>query len=75
MKWMIGGWDGAAAKLGLSRTTLISRMQRLGIAARNAVAVERARHPAFQRTVRERAACWRTECGECPALIAAEREM
>jgi formate hydrogenlyase transcriptional activator len=34
---VLGGWDGAAAKLGLSRTTLISRMQRLGIAARNAV--------------------------------------
>jgi formate hydrogenlyase transcriptional activator len=34
--WVLGGWDGAAARLGLSRTTLISRMQRLGIAARNA---------------------------------------
>jgi formate hydrogenlyase transcriptional activator len=31
---VLGGWDGAAARLGLSRTTLISRMQRLGIAAR-----------------------------------------
>jgi formate hydrogenlyase transcriptional activator len=30
--WVIGGWNGAAARLGLSRTTLISRMQRLGIA-------------------------------------------
>jgi formate hydrogenlyase transcriptional activator len=29
--WVIGGWNGAAARLGLSRTTLISRMQRLGI--------------------------------------------
>ena len=36
--WVLGGWDGAAARLGLSRTTLISRMQRLGIAARNGVA-------------------------------------
>jgi formate hydrogenlyase transcriptional activator len=36
--WVLGGWDGAAAKLGLSRTTLISRMQRLGIAARNDIA-------------------------------------
>jgi formate hydrogenlyase transcriptional activator len=36
-KWVLGGWDGAAARLGLSRTTLISRMQRLGIAARNGV--------------------------------------
>jgi formate hydrogenlyase transcriptional activator len=33
--WVLGGWDGAAARLGLSRTTLISRMQRLGIARRN----------------------------------------
>jgi formate hydrogenlyase transcriptional activator len=33
--WVLGGWDGAAARLGLSRTTLISRMQRLGIAAGN----------------------------------------
>jgi formate hydrogenlyase transcriptional activator len=31
---VLGGWEGAAARLGLSRTTLISRMQRLGIAAR-----------------------------------------
>jgi formate hydrogenlyase transcriptional activator len=31
--WVLGGWDGAAARLGLSRTTLISRMQRFGIAA------------------------------------------
>jgi formate hydrogenlyase transcriptional activator len=29
--WVIGGWTGAAARLGLSRTTLIARMQRLGI--------------------------------------------
>jgi formate hydrogenlyase transcriptional activator len=34
-KGVLGGWDGAAARLGLSRTTLISRMQRLGIAAGN----------------------------------------
>jgi formate hydrogenlyase transcriptional activator len=31
--WVLGGWNGAAARLGLSRTTLISRMQRLGIPA------------------------------------------
>jgi len=31
---VLGGWDGAAARLGLSRTTLISRMQRLGIPTR-----------------------------------------
>ena len=30
---VVGGWNGAAARLGLSRTTLISRMQRLGISA------------------------------------------
>ena len=30
---VLGGWDGAAARLGLCRTTLISKMQRLGISA------------------------------------------
>ena len=30
---VLGGWDGAAARLGLSRTTLISRMQRLGLSS------------------------------------------
>ena len=44
-QWVIGGWNGAAAQLGLSRTTLISRMQRLGIAARNRVATGRAPSP------------------------------
>ena len=29
--WVVGGRDGAAAKLGLPRTTLISRMRKLGI--------------------------------------------
>jgi formate hydrogenlyase transcriptional activator len=29
--WVIGGRDGAAAKLGLKRTTLIYKMQRHGI--------------------------------------------
>jgi formate hydrogenlyase transcriptional activator len=29
--WIIGGRDGAAARLGIPRTTLISRMQKLGI--------------------------------------------
>ena len=29
--WMIGGPKGAAARLGLPRTTLVSKMQRLGI--------------------------------------------
>jgi formate hydrogenlyase transcriptional activator len=43
--WVLGGWDGAAARLGLSRTTLISRMQRLGIVARNAITTDRAPSP------------------------------
>jgi transcriptional regulator of acetoin/glycerol metabolism len=30
-KWVVGGPHGAAARLGLPRTTLLSRMQRLGI--------------------------------------------
>ncbi|HEX4604296.1 MAG TPA: hypothetical protein VH724_09900, partial [Candidatus Angelobacter sp.] len=29
--WLIGGPTGAAAKLGLKRTTLISKMKKLGI--------------------------------------------
>jgi hypothetical protein len=29
--WVIGGSDGAAARLGLNRTTLINMMKRLGI--------------------------------------------
>jgi formate hydrogenlyase transcriptional activator len=29
--WVIGGTKGAAAKLGLKRTTLICKMQKLGI--------------------------------------------
>jgi formate hydrogenlyase transcriptional activator len=28
---VVGGWKGAAARLGLPRTTLIAKMQRLGI--------------------------------------------
>jgi formate hydrogenlyase transcriptional activator len=32
-KWVIGGAHGAAAHLGLPRTTLLSRMQRLGISS------------------------------------------
>ena len=46
--WVLGGWDGAAAQLGLSRTTLISRMQRLGI-----VAPGRATEPASSRVGRK----------------------
>jgi formate hydrogenlyase transcriptional activator len=29
--WVVGGRDGAAARLGLPRTTLIARMQKLGL--------------------------------------------
>ena len=32
---VVSGWDGAAARLGLPRTTLISRMKRLGISSRS----------------------------------------
>ncbi len=35
--WVVGGQRGAAARLGLPRTTLIARMQRLGIARRTRV--------------------------------------
>ena len=43
---ILGGWDGAAARLGLSRTTLISRMQRLGLTSAGG-----ARQPARQAPV------------------------
>jgi formate hydrogenlyase transcriptional activator len=39
--WVVGGPNGAAAQLGLPRTTLLSRMQRLGIPGR----VSRRRQP------------------------------
>jgi formate hydrogenlyase transcriptional activator len=32
--WTVGGPDGAAARLGVPRTTLIGRMQKLGISSR-----------------------------------------
>jgi formate hydrogenlyase transcriptional activator len=35
-RWMIGGRDGAAERLGLPRTTLIYKMRKLGIEARRA---------------------------------------
>jgi formate hydrogenlyase transcriptional activator len=34
-KWVVGGPAGAAARLGLKRTTLQSRMQKLGIVRRS----------------------------------------
>lgn len=40
---VIGGWNGAAARLGLPRTTLIARMQRLGITAVSARHTSRGR--------------------------------
>jgi formate hydrogenlyase transcriptional activator len=35
--WIVGGRRGAAAQLGLPRTTLIARMQRLGISSGSAL--------------------------------------
>ena len=40
-EWVIGGPGGAAARLGLKRTTLIARMKRLGISRPNAKGVIR----------------------------------
>jgi transcriptional regulator with GAF, ATPase, and Fis domain len=42
-KGVVGGWNGAAARLGLSRTTLIAKMQKLGLA-------EMSSHSAKRRT-------------------------
>ena len=39
--WVVGGPDGAAAKLGLKRTTLITKMRRLGISTGPSKAVTR----------------------------------
>jgi formate hydrogenlyase transcriptional activator len=39
--WVVGGRSGAAARLGLPRTTLIAKMQRLGLAKYPAVQSER----------------------------------
>ena len=52
--WVIGGWNGAAARLGLSRTTLISRMQRLGIAGQRPATKSTSAVPLFKNeSVRE----------------------
>jgi transcriptional regulator with GAF, ATPase, and Fis domain len=48
VRWVIGGPKGAAAKLGLARTTLIHRMQKLGI-SRPALQNEENVMPASQR--------------------------
>jgi formate hydrogenlyase transcriptional activator len=37
--WVVGGSDGAAARLGVARTTLIYRMQKLGIPQKRAATV------------------------------------
>ena len=37
-KWVVGGQSGAAARLGLNRTTLISKMRKLGISRETALA-------------------------------------
>ena len=37
-KWVVGGRRGAAVRLGLNRTTLISKMRRLGISRETALA-------------------------------------
>jgi formate hydrogenlyase transcriptional activator len=58
--WVLGGWDGAAARLGLSRTTLISRMQRLGISAGSGLRAS-ASQPAVSR--------WRSPRGAQPEVL------
>jgi transcriptional regulator with GAF, ATPase, and Fis domain len=55
--WVIGGWNGAAARLGLSRTTLIAKMQPLGVtkdanARRRAVASHYHQAPEGRRAAR-----------------------
>jgi formate hydrogenlyase transcriptional activator len=49
--WVIGGSDGAAARLGLKRTTLIAKMKKLGIARPG----EQRRHKFAQREPEGRA--------------------
>ena len=46
--WVIGGPKGAAAKLGLKRTTLIHKMQKLGIARPGLQRSEGMAEPALQ---------------------------
>jgi len=47
--WVIGGPKGAAAQLGLKRTTLISKMQKLGISRPPLQSILEGRGPAPQR--------------------------
>jgi DNA-binding NtrC family response regulator len=51
--WVIGGPNGAAAKLGLKRTTLICKMQKLGIYRRVLHGSAEPREPAGQAPARE----------------------
>ena len=53
--WVIGGPDGAAARLGLKRTTLIYKMQRLGISRPSLD-----KHSRNEPSHRRRAACCRS---------------
>ena len=48
-KWVVGGRQGAAAYLGVARTTLIAKMRRLGIesSAREDIAGAQSRQAAF----------------------------
>ena len=48
--WVIGGPKGAAVKLGLARTTLIHKMQKLGISRRGVQGNENVMEPASQGT-------------------------
>jgi formate hydrogenlyase transcriptional activator len=49
--WVVGGPNGAAARLGLKRTTLITKMQRLGISTRPAEPVTTAAKPDRDRSL------------------------
>ncbi len=50
-KWVVGGRHGAAARLGIARTTLVSKMRRLGIElVRDQVQGKGANHQAFGAT-------------------------
>ncbi len=58
--WVVGGRNGAAARLGLARTTLIARMQKLGISK------ESPKEPGRWTSTRPPAAC-----GETPGSLQA----
>lgn len=67
--WVVGGPRGAASQLGLPRTTLIARMQRLGISGQRTgqanqqfASVRGARSDAADRTAVETRACGHSPC-------------